>query len=95
MGVGLERGGRGRRRAPTAATQRVLLLWIAPRPVADPLHLHHPSSAQGGEVMGRHAAELALTQELLERPAFDYCFNMKVGGCYRVLCFHFALFLLQ
>ena len=33
---------------------------------------------QGGAVMSSHAGELELTQALLDRPAFDYCFCMKV-----------------
>ncbi|PRW20477.1 DNA polymerase epsilon catalytic subunit A [Chlorella sorokiniana] len=35
------------------------------------------TTAEGGAVMSSHAGELALTQALLDRPAFDYCFCMK------------------
>ena len=50
------------------------------------------TTAAGGAVMTQHAADLALTQALLDRPAFDYCFNMKVrgggavGGCRMPVC---------
>ena len=36
------------------------------------------TTAAGGAVMGQHAEELAVTQAQLDRPAFDYCFCMKV-----------------
>lgn len=35
------------------------------------------TTAEGGAVMSQHAGQLALTQALLDRPAFDYCFCMK------------------
>jgi hypothetical protein len=35
---------------------------------------------QFGTLMTQHEGALALTQEALERPAFDFCFCMKVGS---------------
>lgn len=33
--------------------------------------------AQGGELMTQHAGQLELSQAVLDRPAFDYCFSIK------------------
>ncbi|KAL4450230.1 hypothetical protein ABPG77_010899 [Micractinium sp. CCAP 211/92] len=35
------------------------------------------TTAEGGVLMTQHAGQLELSQALLDRPAFDYCFNMK------------------
>lgn len=43
---------------------------------------------QFGTLMTQHEGALALTQEALERPAFDFCFCMKVGKAEGQLLIH-------